>query len=40
MYFYFRLSPNINSGRVKKKQQMIQLVNKQIRKLISGKKIT
>ena len=37
MYFYFRLIPNFNSGRVKK-PQMIQLVNKQIHKLIFAKK--
>ena len=34
MYFYFRLIPN--SGTVKK-TLFIQLVNKQIHKLISGK---
>ena len=38
MYFYFRLIPNFNSGRVKK-PQMIQLVNKQIHNLIFGEKI-
>ena len=38
MYFYFKLIPNFNSGRVKKNKQMIQLVDKQIHKLIFGKK--
>ena len=37
MHFYFRLILNFNSGSVKK-IQMIQLVNKQIHKLIFVKK--
>ena len=37
MNVYFRLISNFNSGRVKK-NQMIQLVNKQIHELIFGKK--
>ena len=36
MYFYFRLIPNFNSGRVKKKTQMIQIVNKQMHNLTFG----
>ena len=38
MYFYFSLIPYFNYARVKKKQ-MIYIVNKQIHKLISEKKI-
>ena len=38
MYFSFRLIPNFNYGREKKKQ-MIQFVHKQIHKLIFGGKI-
>ena len=38
IYFYFRLIPNFDSGSKKKKTQMIQLVNKQIHKLIFGGK--
>ena len=37
MYFYFRLVPDFNSGRVKK-PQMIQLVDKHMHKLVSGEK--
>ena len=36
MYFYFRFIPNFNSGSVKK-PQLIQLVDKQVHKLMFGK---
>ena len=40
MYFYFRLIPNFNYGRLKKIQQMIQFFNKQMHKSIYRKQIS
>ena len=38
MGFYFMSIPNFNSRRMKKNAQMIQLVNKEMHKLIFGKR--